>query len=209
MFRRQILKFVGNEIEGSLKLLSVDETDDYFILFNFTLELFYGDDSGMSFFASRLKSFQNGQWPINTSTIANKLDPYSMVNAGLYYTGCSDIVKCFSCQNSFKEWEPNDDPFTEHRRLTIGTCAYIQLLRYIKGEMNKSEKQRLLRHAEGNVRYLSNLCNSEMNSIFHFVSTLGHDKNLLTCLTAKKVYSSRFCRVSPHACFNKNVCVFL
>ena len=175
---------------------SIEETDNYFIQFYFTLKLFYGDDSGMCIFASRLKSFQNGQWPITTTTNADKLDPYSMARAGLFYTGCDDIVKCFSCLNSFKDWEANDDPFCEHSRLIETSCDYIQLMRYIKGEMTSLEKLHLLRHAEENIRYLSSLCNSEGNSIFHFVSTLGHDQNLLTCLTAKKAFSDRFCRVS-------------
>uniref|UniRef100_A0A8C6FYZ2 Baculoviral IAP repeat-containing protein 1 n=1 Tax=Moschus moschiferus TaxID=68415 RepID=A0A8C6FYZ2_MOSMO len=38
----------------------------------------------------------------------------ALVKAGLFYTGKSDIVQCFSCRGYLHEWQEGDDPLEEH-----------------------------------------------------------------------------------------------
>lgn len=40
--------------------------------------------------------------------------------------GISDYVKCFFCDGGLCEWEPDDDPWTEHA-LWFGDCEFLQL----------------------------------------------------------------------------------
>ena len=42
------------------------------------------------------------------------------------YVGISDNVKCFFCDGGLRNWEPNDDPWTEHARW-FPRCGYIRL----------------------------------------------------------------------------------
>ncbi|XP_069139618.1 baculoviral IAP repeat-containing protein 7-A-like, partial [Argopecten irradians] len=39
-----------------------------------------------------------------------------LVEAGLYYTGDQDIVRCFHCDIGLAEWNRDDDPWEEHAR---------------------------------------------------------------------------------------------
>jgi len=58
---------------------------------------------------SRIKTFRN--WPIQM-----KQKPSDMAKAGFYYTGVSDEVKCFQCDQGLNGWEMADDPWTEHEK---------------------------------------------------------------------------------------------
>ena len=42
----------------------------------------------------------------------------------LYYTGVKDTVKCNSCGVELSDWEPADDPLTEHKNW-YPTCPFI------------------------------------------------------------------------------------
>jgi len=68
---------------------------------------------------SRLKTFTIFNWPFKTQT--SLLD---FAEAGLYYTGESDIVKCFLCNVSMGGWEPGDSPSGEHKRINP-TCRLV------------------------------------------------------------------------------------
>ncbi|MDP0561742.1 MAG: baculoviral IAP repeat-containing protein [Candidatus Endonucleobacter sp. (ex Gigantidas childressi)] len=50
--------------------------------------------------------------------------PYSMVNAGFFYTGCEDLVRCFYCGCGLRNWEEGEDPYLEHVRW-FPQCGYI------------------------------------------------------------------------------------
>ena len=58
--------------------------------------------------ALRYATFQNG-WPHRT------LPPRTLSEAGLFYRGPADETQCAFCRVTFSQWEPNDDPMTEHR----------------------------------------------------------------------------------------------
>ncbi|KAH3727175.1 hypothetical protein DPMN_053103 [Dreissena polymorpha] len=65
--------------------------------------------------------------------------PQRMANAGLYFTGESDLVRCFACDGGFHNWEVHDDPWTEHCRW-FPSCRFA---REVKGDafIEKVQKQ--------------------------------------------------------------------
>ncbi|KAM4697046.1 E3 ubiquitin-protein ligase XIAP [Rhinophrynus dorsalis] len=58
---------------------------------------------------ARYRTFQN--WPSYAL-----LTPRELANAGLFYTGIDDQVKCFCCGGKLMNWEPSDRAWTEHRK---------------------------------------------------------------------------------------------
>eukprot|EP00079_Xenopus_tropicalis_P017459 XP_004917410.1 PREDICTED: uncharacterized protein LOC101733194 [Xenopus tropicalis] len=64
---------------------------------------------------------------LHISSAAKKL-----ANAGFYYVGPSDRVRCFSCGGQFEMWEEWDFPLTRHQQ-TFPECPYLQELK-AKGE---------------------------------------------------------------------------
>ena len=78
--------------------------------------------------ADRLKSYEN--WP----TALNQ-KPEKLSEAGLFYLGRSDHVKCYHCGGALRDWEENDDPVEEHAKY-FPDCEFVQqfpsILRYGK-----------------------------------------------------------------------------
>lgn len=72
---------------------------------------------------ARLKSFNH--WPSHL-----KQTPLMMAQAGFFYLGVHDHVKCFHCDGGLRNWEPNDDPWLEHAQW-FPHCGYLIL---VKGE---------------------------------------------------------------------------
>ncbi|XP_053396579.1 death-associated inhibitor of apoptosis 1-like [Mercenaria mercenaria] len=58
---------------------------------------------------SRLSSFRS--WPQHMIQT-----PQQLADAGLFYTGFEDRVRCFACDGGLQRWDPDDDPWTEHCR---------------------------------------------------------------------------------------------
>uniref|UniRef100_A0A3B5LIP3 RING-type E3 ubiquitin transferase n=1 Tax=Xiphophorus couchianus TaxID=32473 RepID=A0A3B5LIP3_9TELE len=58
---------------------------------------------------SRLTTFHN--WPTEAS-----VQPDVLAQAGFFYTGHGDNVKCFFCDGGLRNWEPGDDPWQEHAK---------------------------------------------------------------------------------------------
>jgi baculoviral IAP repeat-containing protein 2/3 len=70
---------------------------------------------------SRLRSF--AMWPpdlIQTPDILSQ--------AGFYYEGMGDQVRCFHCDGGLRHWDPQDDPWTEHARW-FPRCSFIKLVK--------------------------------------------------------------------------------
>ncbi|XP_013419081.1 baculoviral IAP repeat-containing protein 7-like [Lingula anatina] len=57
-------------------------------------------------------------------------NPVNLAKAGFFYAGFSDNVKCFYCDGGLRNWEPQDDPWTEHARW-FPRCGFV---RQCKGE---------------------------------------------------------------------------
>lgn len=68
---------------------------------------------------SRKESFKN--WSSDLPQ-----DVESMVEAGFFYIGTTDSVKCFQCGGGLKNWETNDIPWEEHARW-FPHCRYVIL----------------------------------------------------------------------------------
>ncbi|XP_059383347.1 baculoviral IAP repeat-containing protein 7 [Carassius carassius] len=66
---------------------------------------------------SRLSSYQN--WPPGAS-----VQPDALAQAGFFYTGHGDNVKCFFCDGGLRNWEPGDDPWQEHAKW-FPQCEYL------------------------------------------------------------------------------------
>nr|BDV49836.1 MAG: baculoviral IAP repeat-containing protein [Penaeus semisulcatus pemonivirus] len=79
----------------------------------------------------RLKSFD--KWPGGVTQI-----PQDLVEAGFFYCGLSDHVRCFHCGNGIRNWERDDIPWNEHARL-YPKCNYVRLM---KGQSFIDEIQR-------------------------------------------------------------------
>ncbi|XP_037908821.1 death-associated inhibitor of apoptosis 1-like isoform X2 [Hermetia illucens] len=68
---------------------------------------------------ARLRSF--AEWP---RTMKQK--PEQLADAGFFYTGIGDRVKCFSCGGGLKDWDESDDPWEQHA-LWLGNCHFLKL----------------------------------------------------------------------------------
>ena len=74
----------------------------------------------MSCYQNRLNTF-------NTYPIAIKMNYNICSLAGLYYTGKSDILKCFACHITIKNMTFYDEPFSLHKNLN-NSCIYINTM---------------------------------------------------------------------------------
>ena len=54
----------------------------------------------------------------------NQKDPKELYEAGFYYTGVYDKVRCFSCGGYVEGWNKNDDPWVEHAKIHIN-CEFV------------------------------------------------------------------------------------
>ena len=59
--------------------------------------------------SARFRTFL--RWPTHSSTSAQDL-----CDAGFYYTGFDDMVRCFYCSGGLRDWTDGDEPFVEHAR---------------------------------------------------------------------------------------------
>lgn len=69
--------------------------------------------------ATRAKTFRRS-WPHRLA-----LSPENMAEAGFYYTGPRDLVRCFYCNCGLKNWEAADNPWEEHCRYHP-QCPYVR-----------------------------------------------------------------------------------
>ncbi|XP_061192230.1 baculoviral IAP repeat-containing protein 3-like [Saccostrea echinata] len=57
----------------------------------------------------RIASYNN--WPPTA-----KQNPENLADAGFFYTGQADSVRCFLCGTGLRNWDPEDEPWVEHAR---------------------------------------------------------------------------------------------
>lgn len=74
------------------------------------------NDIDYQYESTRLESFKD--WSISY------IKPEWLAAAGFYFTGHSDIVKCFDCHVTLCRWLEGEDPIMEHRRLSP-TCSFV------------------------------------------------------------------------------------
>ncbi|KAK3577845.1 hypothetical protein CHS0354_000244 [Potamilus streckersoni] len=51
--------------------------------------------------------------------------PEQVAQAGFFYTGLNDVVRCFACDGGLKNWDPEDEPWIEHARW-FPQCPFVQ-----------------------------------------------------------------------------------
>lgn len=75
----------------------------------------------MQTYAARVKTFIS--WPSRIP-----VRPDQLANAGFYYVGRNDDVKCFCCDGGLRCWESGDDPWIEHAKW-FPRCEYLLLIK--------------------------------------------------------------------------------
>merc|ERR1719228_1509014 len=76
---------------------------------------------------ARLRTFR--EWPP-----ALRQQPKQLAEAGFYYIGLSDQVKCFYCDGGLRNWQPEDEPWVEHASW-FSRCVFVRLVKgdeYVK-----------------------------------------------------------------------------
>ncbi|KAJ2951085.1 hypothetical protein O0L34_g5466 [Tuta absoluta] len=71
--------------------------------------------------ASRLSTFE--RWPADRTQT-----PRGLAEAGFFYTGTDDQVRCFYCDGGLGRWEAGDAPWAEHARW-FPHCGYVLLVK--------------------------------------------------------------------------------
>ncbi|XP_060627040.2 baculoviral IAP repeat-containing protein 2 isoform X3 [Anolis sagrei] len=71
----------------------------------------------MQTYRARVVTFEN--WPMTVPVL-----PQRLADAGFYYVGRNDDVKCFCCDGGLRCWESGDDPWEEHAKW-FPRCEYL------------------------------------------------------------------------------------
>ncbi|XP_060588221.1 baculoviral IAP repeat-containing protein 7-A-like [Ruditapes philippinarum] len=79
---------------------------------------------------SRLRSFTN--W-----SHENERQTHALADAGFFYVGIQDCVRCYSCGIGLRGWSDDDDPWIEHVRFSP-ECQHV---RQQKPELNTDHRQ--------------------------------------------------------------------
>lgn len=128
----------------------------------------------------RLETFEF--WPAQI-----RQRPEQLAQAGLYYIGDSDKVKCFYCDGLLYNWEPDDDPFVEHARW-FPQCQYIRL---IKGDGFVSDVQSGRVHEESVLQTPAVLAvlaeGHSMDTVQQAINTLRQKEGVNVIITAPKL----------------------
>lgn len=69
-------------------------------------------------YENRLRTYDN-EWKLDFIT------PSQMANAGFYFLGRQDRVRCMFCSKEFDYWQRGDDPLVEHKRKSP-QCAFFK-----------------------------------------------------------------------------------
>ncbi|KAL0830585.1 hypothetical protein ABMA28_002733 [Loxostege sticticalis] len=71
--------------------------------------------------AARLATFE--RWPADRHQA-----PQTLAEAGFFYTGTDDQVRCFYCDGGLGKWEAGDTPWSEHAHW-FPHCGYVLLVK--------------------------------------------------------------------------------
>lgn len=70
---------------------------------------------------ARLRTYIN--WPVELIQT-----PEMLSEAGFYYVGIGDQVRCFHCDGGLRHWDPQDEPWVEHARW-FPSCSYLRIVK--------------------------------------------------------------------------------
>ncbi|XP_078493284.1 zinc finger protein isoform X1 [Ciona intestinalis] len=68
---------------------------------------------------SRFETFDN-RWPASNV----RASPRQIAKAGFFFLGDRDRVKCWYCNGGLQNWDPDDEPWTEHAKW-FPTCEFL------------------------------------------------------------------------------------
>ncbi|CAF0880673.1 unnamed protein product [Adineta steineri] len=131
----------------------------------------------------RVESFNN--WSYTNSPSVDDL-----VRAGFFYTGMGDIVTCFYCNGSLRNWNSNNDPAREHLQ-RFPHCAYARQLSnknnvYRNGVGSQRSQQVQLLINSGVER--NHNSGSTMNILaINRLAALPNTDNTIKCLVAARL----------------------
>lgn len=80
-------------------------------------EVLSADPNDLSLMANRVRTFN--LWPTTSSA-----NVFELARAGFSFTGPDDVVRCFKCNGTLKEWTPKDSPIESHKEF-YPDCLYI------------------------------------------------------------------------------------
>ena len=71
---------------------------------------------------ARLQTFLDNstRWPAHQI----RATPQQIVDAGMYYLGLRDRVKCWYCNGGLQNWDQEDDPWAEHAKW-FPLCEFV------------------------------------------------------------------------------------
>ncbi|XP_045769832.1 baculoviral IAP repeat-containing protein 7-B [Maniola jurtina] len=87
--------------------------------------------------AARLATFE--RWPADRAQA-----PRTLADAGFFYTGIDDQVRCFYCDGGLGKWEAGDAPWSEHAHW-FPHCGYVLLVKgqeFVDSCRNRTSVQR-------------------------------------------------------------------
>jgi len=70
-------------------------------------------------FESRLKTF-NENWSLTFIT------PFEMAQAGFFYLGVENLVKCNDCKIRLYTWRSGDNPLCKHFSIATNKCRFVR-----------------------------------------------------------------------------------
>ncbi|XP_061230397.1 inhibitor of apoptosis protein-like [Neopsephotus bourkii] len=133
---------------------------------------------------ARVKTFIN--WPTRIL-----VQPEQLADAGFYYVGHNDDVRCFCCDGGLRCWESGDDPWIEHAKW-FPRCEY--LLRVKGGEFVRQIQARFPHLLEQLL--LTSVDENAHPPIFHFEPGESHSEDVIMMNTpvVKTALEMGFCR---------------
>ncbi len=81
---------------------------------------------GCGFDFPSMSSANDRMETFDTWDAAGKPPKGELVKASFFFTGHRDLVVCPWCGTSVLDWQPHDDPLSEHNRLQRRRCAFVR-----------------------------------------------------------------------------------
>ncbi|KAH9504940.1 Baculoviral IAP repeat-containing protein 7-B [Bulinus truncatus] len=106
--------------QSNLSHQTSSQTPQYLLPIPSNLTLGHAANPVYSTWNKRMESLVN--WPKD-----HIHSPTALADAGFFYAGYSDCVRCFHCGLGLRSWKPGDDIYVEHERYRP-TCSYLQAL---------------------------------------------------------------------------------
>uniref|UniRef100_A0A182IX56 RING-type domain-containing protein n=1 Tax=Anopheles atroparvus TaxID=41427 RepID=A0A182IX56_ANOAO len=124
---------------------------------------------GYSTLDSRIRSFE--RW-----TMGHVQDPVLLSQAGFYYLGVADEVRCFHCDGGLRFWLVDDDPWFEHARC-FPKCQFVQL---VKGQLFIENVQTQIKQSSASSQQQQHHLEQSQSSSGAVVPSMSLEDALLT-----------------------------